>query len=543
MTARISASDGPRGCLSQIDAVQVPGDVARLAVGLEEERGLPGRGGPDEVAADHRAWLAGIRLPAQHLRLAAGGERHDEHRRVRREPQLAEGRLPAGRDLRDRGYLVGQRYQRQDGEHRDRAERAAGPASRPRPAAPARPAAGVLGARHRRQRPVQREHEQRGGRAVGEDGEPPRQHLGQPGQALQIVPRQQPPRPPDVAADGQAAAAECAQLKHCPDHRRGPDPDIPPEHQRGDHQDKDQRPAQVVHVLGGQLQGRSGFGRAGVRVKQQRIRRHDEPAEIAGQRGPQLAVLGQRAGELRPQRVPVEEQEHHRRDGQPGQALAGAPRHFPGAAQRERHHQDQARDHRVDEELFPDEQLRGAQQPEPEAGPDAAPATGDQAGDGIDDQRRQDRELQMVMAEARRHERRGKPVDRPAERGRAETRPPPPQHPEQGGRRPREAQRQRHGQADLRAPQQRHRRQQHPWQQERRVPHQVDADWRVHRGREQRGQLPVRHSRRRVLHEPREQVHVAAVAGLHAASRIDPQPAGDHQRADEVAGQDEPCCP
>ena len=108
---------------------------------------------------------------------------------------------------------------------------------------------------------------------------------------------------------------------------------------------------------------------------------------------------------------------------------------------------------------------------------------------------------------------------------------------------PGEAGRQQDGQAGLRAGQQRHRSQQHPGEQDRRVPHQVDALRRVQAGGDQGREPAVRDRRGAVAHEPGEQVGVAGVARHHPSRGIGPQPPGQREGSQQVQAHDQPGSP
>ncbi len=170
----------------------------------------------------------------------------------------------------------------------------------------------------------------------------------------------------------------------------------------------------------------------------------------------------------------------------------------------------------------------------------AWPAAGDDAQQGVDQQRRQHRELEVVVADCRRDQGRGEPVHRPAERRGADPDAPAPQHPVHRGRRSGVAQREQQGQAGLCPGQQGHRGQQHAREQQRCVPHQVDAVRRVHRGGDQGRQAAVRHRLRRIADEPREQVDVGDVPDLHPRGGVGPQPPGHRHRAEQVQGHHQP---
>ena len=231
---------------------------------------------------------------------------------------------------------------------------------------------------------------------------------------------------------------------------------------------------------------------------------------------PRAAVLGQRAVELHPERVSADHQRHRGCGRQARHAAANTP--GDSARVHHGHHDDQhaGREDGVDQQFFPDEELRGDQHAQPDAGLDGVTAARDDPQPGVDHQRRQHRELEMVVADRGGQHRRGEPVHGPAERGRDDPHSPAPQHPVHRGRRSGKAQREQQGQAGLRAGQQRHRGQQHARQQQGRVPHQVDAVRRVHRGGDESGQAPVRDRLRGIPDEPAEQVDVGDVADLRA---------------------------
>ncbi len=255
---------------------------------------------------------------------------------------------------------------------------------------------------------------------------------------------------------------------------------------------------------------------------------------------PRAAVLGQRPVELHPQGVAADHQRDAGRHGQAGRAAA----HRPGYRVRDHHghhheHHDGGQG-RIHQQFFPDEELRRGQQAQPDPGLDGVAPAGDDAQQGVDQQRRQHRELEVVVADRGRDQGRGEPVHRPAERRGADPDAPAPQHPVHRRRRSGVAQREQQGQAGLRAGQQGHRGQQHAREQQRRVPHQVDAVRRVHRGGDQGRQAPVRHRLRRIPDEPREQVDVGDVSDLHARGGVGPQPPGHRDRAEQVQGQDQP---
>ena len=124
--------------------------------------------------AVHRRRNAGVGLPAERGGVRAHGDGHHEHVGAGRQPQRGECRGPAGRHRG--GVGGGQRawHQRQDRDRR-------GDGDEP-------PARGPAAARG-----VKPEGEQRGGGAVGDDGEPVGDHRHRDREGLQPVPRQQTP--------------------------------------------------------------------------------------------------------------------------------------------------------------------------------------------------------------------------------------------------------------------------------------------------------------------------------------------------------------
>ena len=139
------------------------------------------------------------------------------------------------------------------------------------------------------------------------------------------------------------------------------------------------------------------------------------------------------------------------------------------------------------------------------------------------------------MADRGLRERRREPVDRTAQRSGRDTDLPPPQYPEQGHRRTRESCRRQNGQADLRPGNPGHRSENHSWQQQRSVPHQVDARRCVQRGRHQRWQPAVPDRCRRLLHEPGGLIGVVRITGHQARCRIAPQVPGQRHCSGQVA--------
>ena len=88
--------------------------------------------------------------------------------------------------------------------------------------------------------------------------------------------------------------------------------------------------------------------------------------------------------------------------GQPDRGVtgpAGAPTAVAGRGHSATQHQ--AGQDRVDQHFLADEHLGGRQQAEPGAGPDRPAAAGDEPQQRVDDQRRQHREHQVVVADAR----------------------------------------------------------------------------------------------------------------------------------------------
>ena len=142
------------------------------------------------------------------------------------------------------------------------------------------------------------------------------------------------------------------------------------------------------------------------------------------------------------------------------------------------------------------------------------------------------------MAHRRLQQGRGEPVHGPGQRRSPDADPPAAQHPEHDRRRSRETGRGQDGQADLRAEQAGHRREQSGRQQQRGVPHQVDAPRCIHPGRDQGGQPTVPHSHRRVPHEPGVQVGVMRIPRHHPRRGICPQPPRHHHARKQVTAPD-----
>ncbi len=509
--------------------------------------GPPVPGGPGEVPADQRPRLTGIGLPAH--RRGQGGRRHrdDQDPGVRGKVQRGEGRGPAGRERLRGGGRQWPRDQRQ--------------ANQDRPGGHQHPAvADGGGSRSCHIQPVR---QQRGRHAVRDDGEPVRQGRADHRDRLKPVPGQR-----DARVEGpvhQGMPAERQQFEHHQGHRGGPDGRPPPERDRDGGQRHDQRPAEIGQVLRRPALVPGGRRGAARRVEQQVARwgheRGDVVLEEVGQE--RAAALGQRAEELHPQRVAAQQQRDPGRDPEPGRhgpEPADRSARLPGGEHRDQQHPG---DPGEQQQFLRGEQLRRDQQAQPEAGaqclprgatpqtPPRAPArlpfplhgrppagrrgwhrlppptspspsdsaspfTQAQAQQRIDDQRRQDGQLEVVVTDRRVQQGRGEAVDRAGQGGGAEAHLPAPQHVEQAGRGPGEAHGGQQGQGGLRPERQRHRREQHPGQQQEGVPHHVDALRRVHGRGDQRGQAQVRHGGGVVAEEPGEQVGVVRVAGDRA---------------------------
>ena len=220
-------------------------------------------------------------------------------------------------------------------------------------------------------------------------------------------------------------------------------------------------------------------------------------------------------------------------------APAGQPQRLARPGRGQYGGQQQPGQGRGQQQFVGGEQLRGGQQAEPGTIPPRRGRAQGKPQPGVDDQRRQHRELDVVVADGGLEQRRGEPVDGPGKRGPAGAGLPAAQHHEHAGRRAREPGREEHGEAGLRAEQQRDRGEEDARQQHRGVPHQVDPGGRVHRRGDQRGQAAVRNRGRVVAQEPGEQVGVVRVPGHVARGQVGPPPPGHRHRADQVAGADD----
>lgn len=284
-----------------------------------------------------------------------------------------------------------------------------------------------------------------------------------------------------------------------------------------------------------------GFDRrAGRGVEHQVRRRINEVAHIPVPRARQGVVFGEPSEELHPQRVPADQTRDNGGCPQPGRYRAGAVNGRVRAAGRYHHQQDQARQGGIGQQFGPGEQLRGGQQAQPPAIRRGAAATGEDPQQGMDHQRRQSGELEVVVADAGIHQGRGEPVEGSADGRRAYAGSPPAQHPQQAGRRPGESQCQHERQADLRPGPKRHRGKQDGRQQERRVPHQVHALRCVQRGADQGGQMSVLYRRGCVMQVPDECGDVMDIAGRRASGRVGPQLPGQVDGASQVTAGDQP---
>ena len=302
-----------------------------------------------------------------------------------------------------------------------------------------------------------------------------------------------------------------------------------PEPRRDDGEDGEHRPAEIAQVLGETaLEPGRERGAAG-RVRQHGRRRQDEAGQIVlvEIRRERAAVLAERAEELHPQRI-ARDRGGHRDPGAGADGDVADPAGYrarPGYGQ---HHGDDHRGHgRVQQQFLGDEQLGGRQQAKPDAaarrGPPAgAAAPGHQPQRGVDDQRREDRELKIVVARRRLDQRRGEPVDKPGKAGGGGAGVPPARRGEHADRGSGESQRHEHGQAGLRAGQQRQRREEDAGQRHGRVPHQADSLRGVHPGGDQRGQPQVRDGGGVIPEEPGELVGVVRVARHDPRRRVPP---------------------
>ncbi len=167
-----------------------------------------------------------------------------------------------------------------------------------------------------------------------------------------------------------------------------------------------------------------------------------------------------------------------------------------------------------------------------------AAAAGDQPQQGIDDERQQDRELQVVVPHRGDAQRGGEAEDGPGQGRRDQAGAPPAGHPEHGGGRAREPQRQYEGEGGLGADGQGQRGEHHAGQQERCVPHQVDTLRRVQCRGDQVREPSVGNRRGLIPHEPGEQVDV--VQTRHGPARPGPgwpgRPTGARSGSPRPAG-------
>ena len=168
------------------------------------------------------------------------------------------------------------------------------------------------------------------------------------------------------------------------------------------------RPAEIAQVLGQTaLEPGRERGAAG-RVRQHGGRRLDEAGQVVlvvvGRE--RAAALAERAEELHPQRI-ARDRSGHRDPGADADRDVPDPAGYRGRPGCGHHHGEDHRGHgRVKQQFLGDEELGGRQQAEPDAaagrGPPAgAAAPGRQPQRGVDDQRREDRELQIVVARRR----------------------------------------------------------------------------------------------------------------------------------------------
>jgi hypothetical protein len=250
-------------------------------------------------------------------------------------------------------------------------------------------------------------------------------------------------------------------------------------------------------------------------------------------------VLPDRAEELLPQRVAGARRDHARGRGGAGQHGTGPGRHGARPADGEHREQDRGGDDGVEQQFLGEEDLGRREQAKPGAAPGGTPPAREaaprrQPQDGVGDQRRQHRELQVVVALRGLDQGRRESVDQPAGGGRGRARGPAAEHGEHGQRGPGEAERHQHRQAGLRPGQQRQRCEQHAGQQHRRVPHQVDALRRVHPRGYEGGQPQVRGGRRVVPEVPCELVAVVGIGGDDAGRGVPPQPHSHDDRRDQV---------
>jgi hypothetical protein len=257
------------------------------------------------------------------------------------------------------------------------------------------------------------------------------------------------------------------------------------------------------------------------------------------------AVLAERAEELHPQRI-ARDRGGHRDPGACAGDDVADPAGYRGRPGYGQHHGDDHCGHgRVEQQFLGDEQLGGRQQAKPDAAarrgpPASAAAPGQQPHRGVDDQRRQDRELKIVVARRRLDQRRRKPVDKPGQAGRGGAGVPPARRGEHADRGSGESQRHEHRQAGLRACQQRQRREEDAGERHGRVPHEADPLRGVHPGGDQRGQPQVRDGGGVIPEEPGELIGVVRVARHDPRCRVPPQPHGQRDGADQIVSPGQP---
>ena len=271
--------------------------------------------------------------------------------------------------------------------------------------------------------------EQDRGRAVGQDRQPVRQDRRQQLVLLEPVPGQAHRGIGDSARLRMAAEREDHQHRQRERRRQARGP--APADDRREREHDDQRPAEVGQVLGQPAVVGRRRRRAARGMEEQVRRRRHEPRRLVHVviRRIERAVLDERSAELSPQRRPGQRERDGAADDEPGRRGQDPPyrRGRPGGGQGDhREHPGQGGDQG---DFLADEQLRGDQQAEPGTGPHrrghpaspatASPATarpataspvgclpdrrvqraGRQPDAGVDDQRRQEAQQQVVVAD------------------------------------------------------------------------------------------------------------------------------------------------